>query len=143
MSEVENGIEQLAALLEDGDAAAAAGLLGDLRRRWAADPASFGPEMVAALQEHGRRLDQLRLASVDTAMAETFGYPEFRPGQREIIEAGGLVRAILEPADALALLTVAIGLWPQTLFEIADRAAGELLDPDAYLAALQVVRPTP
>jgi multicomponent Na+:H+ antiporter subunit D len=51
--------------------------------------------------------------------------------------------AMVAPIVALALLTVAIGLAPQTLFEIADRAAAELLDPDAYLAALQVVRPTP
>jgi multicomponent Na+:H+ antiporter subunit D len=43
------------------------------------------------------------------------------------------------PIVVLALLTVAIGLAPQALFEVADRAAVELLDPSAYLAALDVV----
>jgi multicomponent Na+:H+ antiporter subunit D len=47
--------------------------------------------------------------------------------------------AMVAPIVALALLTVAIGLAPQALFEVADRAAAELLDPSAYLAALDVV----
>ncbi|MEX1311357.1 MAG: proton-conducting transporter membrane subunit [Candidatus Sulfomarinibacteraceae bacterium] len=51
--------------------------------------------------------------------------------------------AMVAPIVALALLTVAIGLAPQVLFEIADRAAAELLDPTGYLAALEVMRPTP
>ena len=51
--------------------------------------------------------------------------------------------AMVAPIVALALLTVAIGLAPQVLFEIADRAAAELLDPSAYLTALEIVRPTP
>jgi multicomponent Na+:H+ antiporter subunit D len=49
--------------------------------------------------------------------------------------------AMVVPIVLLALLTVAIGLWPQALIEIADRAAAELLDPDAYLAALGIVGP--
>jgi hypothetical protein len=39
----------------------------------------------------------------------------------------------------MAVLTVLIGLFPGVLFEVAGRAAGELLDPAAYLEAVGVV----
>jgi multicomponent Na+:H+ antiporter subunit D len=51
--------------------------------------------------------------------------------------------AMVAPIVVLAVLTIAIGLAPQAVFAVADRAAAELLDPQAYLAALDVVRPTP
>jgi len=51
--------------------------------------------------------------------------------------------AMVAPMVVLALLTVAIGLAPQALFDVADRAAVELLEPDAYLAALGVAGGTP
>jgi multicomponent Na+:H+ antiporter subunit D len=46
---------------------------------------------------------------------------------------------LLGPAVALAVLTVAIGLAPGVLFGLADRAAGELLDPAPYLEAVGVI----
>ncbi len=42
----------------------------------------------------------------------------------------------LLPVSTLALLTVIIGLGGQALFVLADRAAGELLDRDAYIRAV-------
>jgi multicomponent Na+:H+ antiporter subunit D len=44
--------------------------------------------------------------------------------------------AFLLPIAALALLTVVIGLFPEPFLVIATRAADELLDPSAYLAAV-------
>jgi multicomponent Na+:H+ antiporter subunit D len=42
------------------------------------------------------------------------------------------------PMALLALLTLAIGLYPQPLFALVDAAAGQLLDPEAYRLALGV-----
>ena len=116
MSEVETRIERLGALLSEGDTAEAAGLLDDLRRRWAADPASFDGPAVAALQDHGRDLDRLRIAAVDGAMAETFGYPAFRPGQREIIEA------VVTGRDCIGIMPTGAG--KSLTFQLAARVLG-------------------
>jgi multicomponent Na+:H+ antiporter subunit D len=43
---------------------------------------------------------------------------------------------LLGPVAGLALITVAIGLWPAPLFDFARAAAEELLDPAAYVAAV-------
>jgi multicomponent Na+:H+ antiporter subunit D len=43
---------------------------------------------------------------------------------------------MVAPIVVLALLTVLIGLVPQPLFEIADRAAAELLNHGDYLRAV-------
>ncbi|TFL17299.1 Na+/H+ antiporter subunit D [Jannaschia formosa] len=50
-----------------------------------------------------------------------------RPGER---------MALLTPIGALALMTVLIGLFPEPFVLVAERAAGELLDPSAYIAAV-------
>jgi multicomponent Na+:H+ antiporter subunit D len=49
---------------------------------------------------------------------------------------GGDRLALLLPIAALAVMTVLIGLFPEPFVEVATRAAGELLDPSAYLAAV-------
>ena len=41
------------------------------------------------------------------------------------------------PVAALATLTLAIGIWPGPFYTLAERAAGELLDPSAYIAAVR------
>ena len=40
---------------------------------------------------------------------------------------------MLAPVAALTLLTVFIGLWPEPFYQIARTAAGELLNPGAYV----------
>ena len=40
------------------------------------------------------------------------------------------------PVAALAAITVVMGLWPQPFLAVAERAAGELLDPSAYVDAV-------
>ncbi len=57
-------------------------------------------------------------------------------------DEGGLGRraraARLVPIACLAAVTVAIGLWPQPLLRLSDRAAAQLLDPAAYRRAVQL-----
>jgi multicomponent Na+:H+ antiporter subunit D len=43
---------------------------------------------------------------------------------------------MVAPVVVLAAVTIALGLFPQTLFEAAARAADQLLDPAAYRAAV-------
>jgi multicomponent Na+:H+ antiporter subunit D len=43
---------------------------------------------------------------------------------------------LLGPITVLAGLTVVIGLQPQTLFTVAERAAAQLLDPREYIQAV-------
>jgi multicomponent Na+:H+ antiporter subunit D len=50
---------------------------------------------------------------------------------------------LLGPITVLAGLTVAIGLQPQLLFTVAERAAVQLLDSSAYTQAVLGVSQTP
>jgi multicomponent Na+:H+ antiporter subunit D len=57
------------------------------------------------------------------------------PGARR--ELRGAERALLVgPVAALALVTLAIGLWPAPLFDFAEATARELANPQAYVAAV-------
>jgi len=51
----------------------------------------------------------------------------------------GRLAVLLVPAVGLAVLTLLIGLFPGFLFDLAGRAAGELLDPTPYLEAVGAV----
>jgi multicomponent Na+:H+ antiporter subunit D len=44
--------------------------------------------------------------------------------------------ALYLPMVALALLTLTIGLWAEPIFNLADRAADQLLHPDVYIQAV-------
>lgn len=66
---------------------------------------------------------------------------EAAPVSGKPVEARRHMIPIAIPIAGLALLAVLIGLYPQWLFELADRAAGQLLDPGAYVAALQAGPP--
>jgi multicomponent Na+:H+ antiporter subunit D len=46
---------------------------------------------------------------------------------------------MVAPVVVLAAITIALGLFPQTLFEAAARAADQLLDPAAYRSAVGLV----
>ncbi len=50
-------------------------------------------------------------------------------------------RMAAAPAVGLAALTLLIGLWAQPLLDYSERAAGELLDPSRYVAAVLEARP--
>ncbi|MGB3555682.1 MAG: Na+/H+ antiporter subunit D [Jannaschia sp.] len=49
--------------------------------------------------------------------------------------------SLLLPIGALATLTVLIGLFPEPFVQVATRAAAELLDPSAYVAAVLGAQP--
>jgi ATP-dependent DNA helicase RecQ len=76
-------IAGLRRLVDAGDEPAVRAALADLRSAWARDPGAFGPDEVATLRDLSRRI----APDLDAALAETFGFDGFRPGQREIIEA--------------------------------------------------------
>jgi len=58
-----------------------------------------------------------------------------RPADVAPPPARGRLTAMVVPVAVLAALTIAIGLAPQPLLTVADRAAAELLDAGAYRAA--------
>lgn len=47
---------------------------------------------------------------------------------------------LVAPVAALALVTLAIGLWPAPLFAFAEAAASELANPEAYVTAVLGLR---
>ncbi|MCB2222787.1 MAG: ATP-dependent DNA helicase [Actinobacteria bacterium] len=116
MSPIDERIERLGGLLAGGRAREAAALLSELRQAWAADRGGFAPEAVAALQEHSRALDALRVGAIDGVMADTFGYPSFRPGQREIIEA------VVTGRDCIGIMPTGAG--KSLTFQLAARVLG-------------------
>jgi len=84
---VSSGIEQLRSLIAAGDTALAGGMLDGLRRAWRREPERFIDSDVAALRELAVEIVAARLEAVDGVLQEVFGFPSFRPGQREIIDA--------------------------------------------------------
>ena len=51
----------------------------------------------------------------------------------------GSMALLVAPAIGLAVITILIGLFPGWLFDLAGRAANELLDPSTYQAAVGLV----
>lgn len=45
--------------------------------------------------------------------------------------------SLVLPCAALALITLLIGLWSQPLFSLAEQTSQQLLNPDAYIAAVK------
>ncbi|MCJ7724794.1 MAG: ATP-dependent DNA helicase, partial [Acidimicrobiia bacterium] len=116
MPDIAAEIEELGEHVAAGEAEWAATLLGRLRRAWAEHPGQFSAPMVKALQDHARGIDDLRIAAIDEAMEETFGYPEFRPGQREIIEA------VVTGRDCIGIMPTGAG--KSLTFQLAARVLG-------------------
>ncbi|MBU1227147.1 MAG: ATP-dependent DNA helicase [Actinobacteria bacterium] len=116
MPDIAAEIEELGALITTGEAARAAALLGRIRRIWASHPGEFDAEAVASLREHSRRIDALRVSAIDEAMADTFGYPSFRPGQREIVEA------VVTGRDCIGIMPTGAG--KSLTFQLAARVLG-------------------
>jgi multicomponent Na+:H+ antiporter subunit D len=64
------------------------------------------------------------------------GFWKRHPEGDEAIAENASVGLMVAPIAALAVLTVLIGLLPESVYQLADRAAGELLDRSAYLSAV-------
>jgi multicomponent Na+:H+ antiporter subunit D len=72
----------------------------------------------------------LTLFSMTKIWAEAFWKEPAEPVQGS---GGKLSASLVLPCVALAAITVVIGLWSEPLFTLAERAAAQLLDPQAYI----------
>ena len=116
MPDVASRIDELGALITAGKGEQAAALLDRLRRTWTEHPGEFTPATVKALQNHSRDIDQIRIDAIDGVMGETFGYPTFRPGQREIIEAA------VSGRDCIGIMPTGAG--KSLTYQLAARVLG-------------------
>ena len=73
----------------------------------------------------------LTLVSMIKIWNEAFLKPDPEAGPCEPLSRRRWL-AMTVPIAALALITIAIGVWPQALFEVAERAADQLLDLETY-----------
>jgi ATP-dependent DNA helicase RecQ len=112
-AEVDTAARALATRWQGGDRAdpafraACGAVLDELRGAWRRRPEAFAPATVALLREVARGLAaRPRPASAPTAiqvLREVFGYPSFRAGQAEIIEA------LLDGRDCVGVMPTGAG----------------------------------
>jgi multicomponent Na+:H+ antiporter subunit D len=76
----------------------------------------------------------LTLYSMTKIWNEVFAKPP--PGEPPAAVSRRALALRVAPIGALASLTLLIGLLPGPMFALSARAAGELLDPSAYVAAV-------
>jgi multicomponent Na+:H+ antiporter subunit D len=76
----------------------------------------------------------LTLFSMIKIWTEAFWKPSAADPQSE--GNGGQLYRLLLPVALLAILTVAIGLFAQPFFALAERAAEQLMNPEAYIRAV-------
>ena len=91
----------------------------------------FEDDLFITSEEHGEGA----LRVLRRGLAET---PEARAGLIATFFMGLSIAVgkLVVPIVILAMLTLAIGLMPQPLLAVADRAASELLDLDTFRATL-------
>jgi len=109
---VQERIAALLRLVEGGDEPAARAALAELRSTWARQPELFGAEQIAALRDISSRI----APDLDAALAETFGFDGFRPGQREIIEA------VVAGRDCVGIMPTGAG--KSLTFQLSARLLG-------------------
>jgi len=113
---VSNEIEQLRSLLGAGDTTRAGGALDGLRRAWQRKPADFTDSDVTALRSLAAQVVAARLGSIDQVLEDVFGFPSFRPGQREIIEA------VVSDRDCVGIMPTGAG--KSLTYQLASRVLG-------------------
>jgi len=84
---VADEIDRLERLITTGSLNEADHLLDSLRTTWRTHPDVFSAEAVSSLQVLATAMTEARMAAIDQALSDTFGFSSFRPGQRDIIEA--------------------------------------------------------
>ncbi len=73
----------------------------------------------------------LTLISMIKIWNEAFWKPDPTRDSHPSLPRSRLLTMVI-PIAVLALLTVAIGIWPQALFDVAERAADQILDVESY-----------
>lgn len=101
MAPVTEEIGRLRALLAQGDRIACREGLARLRDRYRTDSAAFDGRAIAALKAIAAGLEVT--PDLRTALKSTFGYSDFRPGQREVIEA------VLAGRDVVGIMPTGAG----------------------------------
>jgi ATP-dependent DNA helicase RecQ len=101
LAPVADEIGRLRALLAQGARAACREGLERLRARYKTEPSAFPPAAIEALKALASELEAT--PDLRAALKATFGYAEFRPGQREIIEA------IVAGRDVLGVMPTGAG----------------------------------
>jgi len=114
--EVASSITRLRSLLALGDSATAGAALDGLRRYWRRRPEHFGPEEVEALRVLAAEVIAARLTMVDITLRDVFGFPSFRPGQREIVTAS------LSGKDCVGIMPTGAG--KSLTYQMAARILG-------------------
>jgi ATP-dependent DNA helicase RecQ len=90
--------------------------LDALRARWQDRPEDFTPDSIARLRQVGAELQSAITDDLDAALRDTFGFSEFRPGQREIISA------LLTGRDCIGIMPTGAG--KSLTFQLAARLLG-------------------
>jgi ATP-dependent DNA helicase RecQ len=96
-------------------------LLGELRRRWQARPASFSAATLATLRELSLLVREQssregRIASAASVLHDVFGYRSFRPGQEDIIAT------VLAGRDCIGVMPTGAG--KSLTYQIPARVLG-------------------
>lgn len=73
------------------------------------------------------------------SMVKIWNEAFWEPSPGGVVSCAPVPRAMVAPIVLLAAVTVAIGLVPQPLMALAERAADGILDPAAYRAAVALV----
>jgi len=115
-TDMDGPITELEQLVAQGDYSAATRRLGALRSRWAEAPDLFTAVILDQLTELGERVAKLQSAAIDQALTDTFGFADFRPGQRPIIEAA------VEGRDCIGVMPTGAG--KSLTFQLAARVMG-------------------
>ncbi|MEZ4222163.1 MAG: ATP-dependent DNA helicase RecQ [Polyangiaceae bacterium] len=110
-------VEALQAMCDDAERSAEAQReLWQLRRAYRDNAAAFGENEIAALRNVADRVASHHKSAATRVLRETFGYPEFRRGQREIIEA------VLSSRDCIGVMPTGAG--KSLTFQIPSRVLG-------------------
>ena len=113
---ISSAVAELDQLISVGDHVAAGFLLERLRGWWGRDATAFSETDVQRLGALGEQPSELRAQAIDAALSETFGFSEFRPGQREIIEAA------VSGRDCVGIMPTGAG--KSLTFQLAARVLG-------------------
>ncbi|NIW24003.1 MAG: DEAD/DEAH box helicase, partial [Gammaproteobacteria bacterium] len=114
--DLNDGIRELRALIDEGNVLEAVGVLQRLRGRWTKQPSLFDGDTVAELRDLAARLADVRSQALDGMLADTFGFDSFRPGQREIVESA------LDGRDCIGIMPTGAG--KSLTYQLAARALG-------------------